>query len=312
VRRFLLIGLFLLCGKAAAQELDIFDINDFVDPRALGATVSDTGRLQCPCRHFLASRFLTGRVNQYDENAIATRANVFFGRLATSYYAGLWQLNWKSSILRAPGNIQDVRPLSRLITPRQKHSLQVGRYWAIGTGRSDSEPVMLRAEVSWALNGYHGIAVRRPRHPVSTYQSFFGEELGLEVDTSLPLLGRRISGSFVIVGGFDGGQRFSSVMRFRSPAEAFRNKRVSYVYRLPRVSGAGVSFDATFGAETFFRHWTREGLILVPSLEATSQPVPKLGTRVHLRYEPSIYRPGRTTHQLAVFIDQPVLLRASR
>jgi hypothetical protein len=316
VKRIVLVALLLLARQSGAQELDIFDINDFVDPRALGANLDEKGQLACPCRRFLASRLLVGRVEHYADNSNPTRANVIFERIATSYYAGLWQFNLKVSRIREPKEIQDGPFFLGTLVPRGKYGLQLGRYWAVG-GSEDREPTILRAEVTWTVSQYHGFAVRRPHHPVSRYQSYYGEELGAELDTSIPLWGHRLNGSLVYVGRFDGGQSFDSVTHYRTIDDAFRYHRASYVYRFPRLSVGGVNVDATTGVGIEARQGTRLSTTFVPSLEVTSPPIPRLGIRVHLRYQPSIdqipgVRDTIATHQVTLFIDRALLTIASR
>ena len=55
----------VLCGlilmlPAAAQEFTIFDLDDFVDPRDLGATVGSDGSLTCPCTTLIIARGMAG------------------------------------------------------------------------------------------------------------------------------------------------------------------------------------------------------------------------------------------------------------
>jgi len=315
MKRFLLVALLVLAKQAGAQELDIFDVNDFIDPRALGAILDGKGALVCPCRRFVVSRLLVGRIEHYADNSNPTRANVIFERIATSYYTGLWQLNLKASRIRAPKEIQDGPFFLGTLVPRAKYGLQLGRYWAVG-GSGDREPTVLRAEITWTVNQYHGFAIRRPRHPVSRYQSYYGEELGAELDTSIPLFGHRLNGSFVFTGRFDGGQSFDSVTHYQRIDDAFRYQRASYVYRLPRLGIGGFNFDATTGIGIAARRGTRQSATLIPSLEMTSPQIPRLGIRVHIRYQPSFDQIPHvgivTTHQVAFFIDRALLTIASR
>jgi len=318
MRRALFIALLLAASMTQAQELDIFDINDFVDPRDLGATITPRGGLVCPCQRLLVSRLMAGGVSEYVDVLRPTNADVLFAHLATSYYTGRWQLNLKTTRFDSSGVGGEV--------PTWKHGLQAGRYFTMGGGNN---PATLRAQVNYSRTEY-----RRKLGPTQSFGSVYDTELGFEVDTSVRIFGRPFVTSVVFLQDRPAGER-------RDGSAPFERKRLTLLHRLPRVTLAGMKIDASIAGGMYqFKFtpiasapnvtpeaFTNQGpptrwakATVLPALELTSPSIPKLDVRFHVRYEPIFQQMPRTattngkswqtTQQIGVFIDRAVFAKS--
>src|SRR5262249_17789410 len=101
--RLLLLMAALLALSSAGpfgQEFSLFDLNDFVDPRQLGAVPASFGRFGCPCKTVVVVRALAGWDHDFMNVTEATRTDAGFGQIAASVYRGPWQLNVKAAAMR--------------------------------------------------------------------------------------------------------------------------------------------------------------------------------------------------------------------
>jgi len=323
MRRALFIALLLTASMAQAQELDIFDINDFVDPRDLGATITPQGWLACPCQRLLVSRLMAGGVADYVDVLRPTSSDVLFAHLATSYYTGRWQLNFKTTRFDSTRSGGEV--------PTWKYGLQAGRYFTMGGG---SDPATLRAQVNASKTEYRRLIGRS-----TSYSSVYDTELGFEVDSSVRILGRPFVTSVVFLQDTPPGHGHGG-------AAPLKRRRLTLLHRLPRVMLAGVKIDASIAGGMYqFKYppnnssslkitpdmpqpqpkpqadpptrWAK-GTVL-PAVELTSPDIPKLDIRFHLRYEPIFQQLPRTavggggwqtTQQIALFIDRAVFAKS--
>jgi hypothetical protein len=318
MRSFLFAALLLGASALQAQELDIFDANDFIDPRDLGATITARGGIQCPCSRVLISRFFTGAATNYVDLLRPTSADVMFAHLATSYYNGHWQLNFKTSYLEDLSNEPSTGAFTE--TPHRKNTLQLGRYYTFG--HVGGEPAMLRAQVTWSRVEYSRLTARTGTG-ASHYAPVYNSEIGVEVDVRF----RALSGSFVYLDDTPPGHGHGA-----APPE--HRKRLSFIHRLPRYSLGNVDIDASVAAGAYYyrpsattgqappSNQARSSLTRVtvfPSLEVTSPTIPRLDLRFHFRYEPSVQQiavPGprggnswETTHQFGIFVDRPIFVK---
>ena len=309
MRTALAVAVLLYAIAACAQELDVFDVNDFVDPRNLGATLTPNGALACPCHRALVATMIGGGVHDYVDVLRPTSADVLFAHVAASYYAGLWQVNLKTT------GFEKTTALSDRITgevPNRKYSLQLGHYYTFGR----RDPPVLRAQLN-----YSGIEYRRP-------DSAWDRELGAEVDISF----RRFAGSLVYLDDQPPGHGHGGAL-------PHHRKRLGFNHRLPRWTVGGVAIDVAVAAGVYqypsqstqpqstppivispppvplfgpmiTTNLTK--LTIFPTLEITSPSIPKLDVRVHARYAPSVQRiPGswQTSNQIGLFIDRVVLAK---
>jgi hypothetical protein len=317
MRRALFIALLLAASMAQAQELDIFDINDFVDPRDLGATITPRGWLACPCQRLLVSRLMAGGVADYVDVLRPTNADLLFAHLATSYYTGRWQLNFKATRFDSSGVGGEV--------PAWKYGVQAGRYFTMGGGNN---PATLRAQVNASKTEY-----RRQLGPTKAFGSVYDTEIGFEVDTSVSILGRPFVTSLVFLQDRPAGE-------LRDGSPPFERRRLTLLHRLPRLTLAGMKIDASiaggmyqfkFPAPASTPNVTPDAYLnkpsptrwakatVLPALELTTPSIPKLDLRFHVRYEPIVQQMPRnaaggqgwqTTQQIALFIDRAVFAKS--
>jgi hypothetical protein len=273
ILRFFGATLLLLVSAAGAQELDIYDVNDFVDPRALGA------------HRFVVSRLVAGATRDYVDLLRPTNDDVLFAHLATSVYVRSWQLNIKTTRIATTTSLgNDLRGE----VPRRRHSLQLGRYYTLGGDAA------LRTEVTWSRAEYlrQGRPVRISPIYTPPAEMFHDRELGIEAD----LRSGRVGASLVY-------------LQDKSPKDAFTRHRVALLHRLPRVALAGFKLDSSLAAGAFRSRDNWERITLLPAVEVTSPAIPWLDLRFHARYEPT-RRERRTTHQVAFFFDRALFAKA--
>jgi len=313
MKRALAAALFLSAAAVSAQEIDVFDINDFVNPRQLGAVVRPNGALACPCNQALVATLVGGGVHDYVDGLRPTGADVRFAHLATSYYAGLWQVNVKATAFENESTVE---------VPARKYSLQLGRYYAFG----HNDPPVLRAQLNYSRIEYRRTTAGSSIAPATAYNAY-DRELGAEIDVSF----RRFAGSFVYLDDQPPGHGHGG-------AAPLHRTRIGFNHRLPRwnVGGFGVDVSAAAGVYRYrdrapqppelppviispppppppvvpATNWTR--LTFFPSVEVTSPSIPKLDLRVHVRYEPRVQQiPGswQTSHQVSVFIDRVLIAK---
>lgn len=312
------------CAQVGAQELDIYDLNDFVDPRQLGAVVGSHGRLNCPCDPFLVSRLVAGGAVNYLDVFRATDASASFIHVANSYYRGPWQANWKITQLNREGNEPDARSdrvrrggsddraygnssnSSSSATPLNKNTVQLARYFAVGRQAS---PSIIRLEATWTSVEYRQAA------PTAAGEFSFASrrenEVGFEGDIPWRVGRFPLITSLVYVGRYG---RLSAA----HPDSQFGHRRVTLLQRLPRLSVRNWSLDPAIALGSVDTgRWS--DLMVQPSLHVTSPEIPRLNTRVHIRYAPQIGRlrpPARgetqqseIANQFTIFIDRAIFTR---
>jgi hypothetical protein len=81
-----LVAFHVTAGVSSAQELEIFQIDDFISPAEVG---TDTGRTW-----FFASRALAGTVSDYTRRNDLLDQGVNFVRVVNNFYAAGWQVNF--------------------------------------------------------------------------------------------------------------------------------------------------------------------------------------------------------------------------
>jgi hypothetical protein len=304
MRRLLLLAAALLLSSAAAsaQELAIFDLNDFVDPRQLGAVPVSPRRFGCPCTTVLVTRVLTGWDHEYINVTRATRTEVAFAHVATSVYRGPWQLNAKLSVLQ---RLEQLRT-TNILRPSQHRALVLqAAYYLRGPGSSS-----LRTQLSW-----RGTQDNRGAHDA--------HELGAEVDTQVKVFGHYLEGSLI----------FTTIVGSRRDQDEEESSRLGYVQRFPRLRLGAIRVDPSLTAGLLgdgVNFGNAGRLNLQPKIHA-SLPLKIGGVNLNVIYGPSYARlqpPPRVVktpagqivvtspvawqsyHEVAIFIDVPVLLRS--
>lgn len=80
----MLVSFLAAVASASAQELEIFDLNDFVDPRLLEPINLEEGPL-----HYISVRFDSGFIKEYQSRFAFTNSTGPFGQAAFNLYLGL-------------------------------------------------------------------------------------------------------------------------------------------------------------------------------------------------------------------------------
>lgn len=287
-------AMFLFCSVARAQELEVFDPIDFLDPRDRGAVFSD--RLLGVDQKgdsFLLMRVYAGRVEDYQWRTTATDANLTFVHLTSSFYHGDKQLTMKVTGFHADDE-------SNL--PSYRASFQIGQYIAgrtFGVRDKDAD-----SRVSGRILGTWSIEQNPFRSdPGVTRRDTMNHELGVQADVRMPLprwISKRekIDGSFIW-------------MRRWIDDETYLD-RLSYVYRFRerRRSNHRLQLNANlgFGAERA-EGWHCCAIRLAVVAGFT---IPRVDTRINVALAPA-FSPssrGRRTHtELAVYVDRTLFAK---
>lgn len=229
--RTLLVSAVILCAAAAAaQEFDIYDPNDFIDPRVRGV-VFDRGRFGIleNGTDFTLMRVYAGSIFDYQWRATSTGADVKFLHLATAFYRGDTQFNLK---------LTGFDPHGTASIPTSRATLQGGKYFVTGRNPEGGPDRRIAGRIllTWS--------VERNSQESEPGVDRLHHEFGVESDVRLPL-------PFAKLDSVDG----SIIWMRRRIAERQYVDRVSYLYRLRerhRSNGrlqlnAGVGFGADHG-----------------------------------------------------------------
>lgn len=284
MKRIALALVLLIAAAANAQEFDIFEISDFVDPRLRGTEYGEDGLRTVTAGYpFLVSRVSVGAIRDYYWRTAPTGANVAVFHDVTSFYWGANQLNLKLTHLRTQEDDS--------IIPKSRGVLQYARYTARTqpAGENEEEPSVFvsRYMVGLAVEESPDALEDLKGHRSVNY------ELAAELDVRLPLTG--------ILGTISYVKRYAG--------ESYSTQRFAYVLHSGLYNYRGVRFDMNlaFGAQkTETWRWGD----LRPTFHARV-PLDKVGTVVHLAYSPTISFEGGFDHrhEVALFLDRAIFAR---
>ena len=273
----------IACGTAIhAQEFDIFDASDFLDPRIRGVELvpDKNGIMFKDDNRFLLTRVSFGAVSDYYWRIAPTGAEVLVTHVATSYYRGRHQVNVKLTNFNVR-NAEEGDP----VVPLRRLTVQWGMYWARPdpappkrTEPADGTPVILsRYLVSGSME---------ESQPFGDRARDRSYELGGETDVRLPLANVVGTVSYTYRHAVDGTQQ-----------------RFAFVYRTGQHSLHRLRIDTSIGYVAQRAERWRWGNIR-PVIHARI-PIEKLSTRIHFAYGPTISVIGgvRVRHEVAAFVD---------
>lgn len=100
-----------LCVPCLAQELDIFELTDFVDPRLRGCETEDL-KVTNFGTNYQFVRAIFGGVTNYTTRTQVTNSDMGFVHLAGSFYAGMNQINLRVTTIQERN--AGTRPLIRV------------------------------------------------------------------------------------------------------------------------------------------------------------------------------------------------------
>lgn len=310
MKRALFVLFFLLAASPLiAQEFDVFDLNDFVDPRVHGALYDHHGKVTDRGDVFRLVRVATGGISDYAWRNTPTHDNVGFLHIVGSEYVGNLQANVKATFLE--GQHDNALPRYRVMTQFARYMLHEANS---EVKKSGAERIAGRAMVSFAieenrLDEITGTPVRR-----------FNTEIAAEFDLAMSLpRGRNASGSIIWTSrqsAIPGNQQAQQAcitdcgvnatpIVSSDPGRMRRTQRLSYYYRLEEHTIAnryrfGLNFG--FGGEKSDRwRWGATRVGFLGAMEAG-----QAGT-VNVTWTPT-YVPRdigrRMTQEVAIFIDR--------
>jgi hypothetical protein len=299
----LIVVVVLLLGTipAAAQEMTIFDLNDFVDPRALGAAATSTGTFTCPCVKYLISRAIVGWDHDFVNVTLPTKVDVGFAHVATSFYMGRWQVNAKAMALRDVHR-PDATFVSRGALPREALTLQLGHYREVPIG--DDESVVRRLQVTWRLNRHRELSRRRepiisPQPPPSRmFDDVLSHEFGVEYD--------------VHVAGLTGSIAYTLLASENRNEQGFsdRPSRLSLIYRFDAYEWKRLRFEPTLSGGVLGHGVDLGGHLTIQPSVRIALPV-GWQTNLNARIAPTFQRHGgwQRYYEVAVFVDRPIFAK---
>lgn len=293
--------LVLLARPLLAQEFTIFDLNDFIDPRELGATLAEDGAFRCPCLQFLITRAIVGVDHDFLNVMQPTQLDVGFVHLATSYYRGPWQFNLKTTLLRELRR-PEAAAVSRFSMPREALALQIGKYRtskyeAPSSDEEDTpreEFLVERYQLSWRISRYLEPSDDSPATESRT-DTVYRHEFGAEMD----LRTKGVVGSITYTMIADEADTVSF---------SERPGRLAYVYRFDAYEAVGLKFEPTFslgvvtkGIRISSRFTIQPGLTIALPLGST-------GANFNLRIAPTFQRFGgwHESYEVAAFVDRHI------
>lgn len=266
--------------SAEAQEFDVFDPNDFLDPRERGATFrSDGFGVVTRGNSFTLARLYTGMIDDYQWRNKPTGERVSFAHLTASHYFSNKQVSVKLTTL------DGAVPL-----PRYRVTTQMAFYAVPELQEGEEDPFRFAARY---LVSY-SIEENRTDLTAPRYQHDYNHEYGLQIDGAITRHGKTRVGSLVYI--------HRNAHHLGSP------ERVTYFYRVgehnrgPFRLGGSVGLG---GEKTRSWHWG-----VVRGIFTAAVDVPLLAGTFNLAYSPA-YLPadGQRFHELTFFMDWTLLSR---
>lgn len=144
----LMLVCWLLPEKIVCQELELFELDDFIDPRVLRTNLS--GEPIEPAAFFTARTYFGVDYN-YQYRGEFTKTDIAFARFTNNFYYKNIQLNWKLAYLEEL-NVGTERHSN--LVPAFKNRLQFGTYSYTVTDDDPDPPADGRFQLSWNMEGY--------------------------------------------------------------------------------------------------------------------------------------------------------------
>jgi len=298
----------LLVVPALAQEMTIFDVNDFVDPRVLGTAAASNGNFKCPCVQFLIARAIGGWDHDFLNVTMPTNVDVGFAHLATSFYRGSWQVNAKATVLR---DVHRSDVFSRGTVPQQTFTLQLGHYREVSL--DEDEKTVRRLQFTWRINrhlesqrvtdpiGESPVISPAPQPPPSESdapEDLLGHEFGIEYDTHV----RTLVGSIAYTLLAPEDRRRSGF--------SDRPSRVAMVYRLDAYQLWRFRIEPTLAAVMLGHGAKIESHLTIQPSVRVALPL-AFKTSLNARVAPTFQRFGgwQRYYEVALFVDRPIFAK---
>jgi hypothetical protein len=287
--------LVLLCAwNGRAQELDVFDPTDFLDPRERGAVFRDAHLgVSEPGSPFSLVRVYGGRVTNYQWRTVTTEGDLSFVHATANFYRGDRQLNVKLTTFRPDGDTS---------LPNWRATVQLGQY-VLGKPVQllpSTEPVRVAGRVlaTWSVE-QNPFRDDPDAHRTDPLNHEFGLQADLRVPLPRPIAGlQKIDGSFIW-------------MRRRLDAGNYVD-RVSYLYRIRERlrSNHRLELNAAFGAGAD-RSDAAWHCCVGRAVLTASYAIPWIDASLNVAVAPTYTtRDTRRIHtEYAIYLDRTVMAR---
>jgi hypothetical protein len=291
-------------AAALAQEFDIFDPNDFIDPRERGAVFDKTGMFaEKPGRTFLLTRAYSGYVSDYQWHNQPTREDVVFGHITSSFYAGENQFNLKFTGYRSG---RDARVPDFRITGQyaRYYSLEVpplpgmpaesvrasGRI--LFTGSLERLPALLGLASSFNPDREGSPSANGAREPR------YSRGFGIQTDVYLDSPNFSILGSFVWIRRHLEGEHYIDNLTYyyRGPEFTLMGDRIHF------TDAVGIG-----GEKSDHWHWGSTRLVITASMQ-----IPRFRGAINIAYAPTFVPGDRRRnfyHEVAIYLDRTFVAR---
>jgi len=279
IRIFLAAAALLGALTAAAQEIDIFDPTDFVDPRARGVVFRKSGfGIDESGMNYALVRAYGGRVFDYQWRNDSTRANPYFANLTSSFYHGDKQFNLK--IVKFSADSETGIPILRT-------TVQAGQYFL-------ADNISSRVLLTMAVE----------RNPYDASQTATRErykhEFGLQTDIQV-----RFPKVIKSLDHIDG----SFIWMRRRISDSTYVDRFSYLYRFRerQRSNGRLQLNASlgFGAE----HADGWHCCLARGVFTATYVIPRINVGFNAAFAPTFAPAGdgrRSHREVAIYLDRTV------
>jgi hypothetical protein len=281
----------------SAQEFDIFDRSDFLDPRIRGvAFIPDANGIRFADESpFLLSRLSLGGVSDYYMRTAPSGADVTVAHLATTYYRGRHQFNLKLTNFGAEdGSAKEIA-----FIPRRRATLQWAMYMATPdpappktTNTPGEAPIILsRYVLSTSVEDPRGLASENAGPAAVRRRTLHRNyEFGGEMDVRIPGIN--------VVGTLSYAYRH---------AVSGTSQRFAYVYRTGQKNFHRLKVDTSVGyVAQKARDWQWGNVR--PAIHARLA-LDRASTAIHFAYAPTISVIGgvKMRHEFALFIDRALV-----
>lgn len=249
-----------------AQELDVLELDDFLNPRELLSKDAPRGSYQ-----FLASRVYVGAAERENFRGEFYKSRVHFGRLATAYYAGRWQLSAK---------LTDYDTRTHRDPPYFRSRAQVARYLG-----SDASRHPVRLQFSWTFDQSRVYGSRN--------------EYALDLSTSVNLPGTRRPVMTGVVYSVDPDRHV------RYAGASAQLPVLTWAHESSIRLGASVATDhdraTTAGAQSQY---------LFKQLVSLALGIPGTESRLYAAYSPTYRRDlHEWNHEVTLMLDASVFMK---
>ena len=272
----------VVAARGVAQELDVYDLNDFIDPRQRGAMFDESGSLNSPGDTFTLVRAMLGTVADYTTHTGPTSEQTRFIYLTSAHYWGSHQANLKVTRLSADTNA---------VIPGYRASLEYGHYFSISRMPAVNDAGV--KELVWVPERFLLRAMTEQVRAGGGSREYgrYNRELTMGLDAALPF-----------------GKKSQAIgtwtLTYRDEPGEHPIFRWTYLSRFPPFHVGQVRTEIDFGygwEKTESLHWAPTRIVVLSSLDVHS-----LGGSLNVAWVPT-YAPAsaerRFFQEVSIFVD---------